>query len=89
MKKTNSGVSSTSTGERSEEFHSFSEINTRIDRLEKTLNLIVNNIENLSVKMEGQIKGDIGSGIKDLISKNKYERESTIRPEMYSPGSSA
>lgn len=50
MKK--SGTMTPPEREKTIDNNSMQEMNNRIDKLEKTLNLIVNSIDNLSVKLE-------------------------------------
>lgn len=57
------------------ESQTMQEMSNRIDKLENTLNLIVSSLDNLSGKIETQIKGNIGSGIKNLLASNKQQRE--------------
>ena len=50
-------------------------MNNRIEHLEKTLGMIVMNIDNLSNKIESSIKTNIGSGIKNILFQNKSETD--------------
>mmetsp|Transcript_286 Transcript_286/g.308 ORF Transcript_286/g.308 Transcript_286/m.308 type:complete len:106 (-) Transcript_286:44-361(-) len=53
-------------------------MNNRIDRLEYSLNSVMKGIENITEKMESNIKGDLGNEIKNLMKINKEKRQTSI-----------